>query len=66
MRPTRSFLIALSLLAMACAPTSPRSMPGAMVAPSAVPERVVVPSVPTLEGMPAAVRIGLTVHPHDD
>lgn len=62
MRPTRLLLIALSLLVVACAPTTPRGTPGAMIAPSAIPERVVVPSVPTLDGMPAAVRIGLTVH----
>lgn len=61
MRPTCSALIAFSLLAAACAPTAPRATPGAMIAPSAIPERIVVPSVPTLEGMPAAVRIGLSV-----
>jgi enamine deaminase RidA (YjgF/YER057c/UK114 family) len=37
-------------------------MPGMIPAPSATPERIVAPSVPTLQGMPAAVRVGFTVH----
>jgi enamine deaminase RidA (YjgF/YER057c/UK114 family) len=54
-------LLALALLATACAPPQPRGMP-MMPVPSAVPERIVAPSVPTLEGMPAAVRVGFAVH----
>lgn len=37
-------------------------MPGTMRPPSVTPEVVVAPSVPTLEGLPVAVRIGLTVY----
>ncbi|MEI2718750.1 MAG: RidA family protein [Gemmatimonadales bacterium] len=62
MRPTAAPLLALGLALTACAPPAPRTMPGAMVTPSATPERIVAPSVPTLDGMPAAVRVGFTVH----
>jgi enamine deaminase RidA (YjgF/YER057c/UK114 family) len=62
MSPTHATpLFALALLATACAPPQQRGMP-VMPAPSAVPERIVAPSVPTLEGMPAAVRVGFAVH----
>lgn len=37
-------------------------MPGAMRPVSVTPEAILAPSVPALEGMPVAVRIGLTVY----
>ncbi len=54
-------LIAFALFAAACAPPQQRGMP-VVPAPSAVPERIAAPSVPTLDGMPAAVRVGFAVH----
>lgn len=62
MRPIAPALLACALALTACAPPAPRTMPGAMVTPSATPERIVAPAVPTLDGMPAAVRVGFTVH----
>jgi 2-iminobutanoate/2-iminopropanoate deaminase len=59
---TRTSLLTLLLAAVACGPTTPRTMPGAIRPPSVTPEPIVAPSVPTLEGMPVAVRIGLTVY----
>lgn len=48
----------------ACAPAQPpRALPGPATAiPTAVPERITAPTVPTLEGFPQAVRVGFTVH----
>jgi enamine deaminase RidA (YjgF/YER057c/UK114 family) len=53
----RLHLPLLALLA-ACAPPQPRFTP----APVPVPQRIVAPDVPQLNGMPHAVRTGLTVH----
>lgn len=60
-----SRLISLALLlTLACAPTAPRAAPGPMAGPSgsATPERITSPSVPVLEGIPHAVRVGLVVY----
>lgn len=54
LRTTLPLLAALA----ACAPPAPRMMP----APVQVPQRITAPTVPTLQGMPHAVRVGLTVH----
>lgn len=59
---TRSPVLLLSVALVACGPTTPRTVPGAMRLPSVTPEQIAAPSVPTLEGMPVAVRIGLTVY----
>ncbi len=61
MRPTAAALLTIGLTLTACAPPAPRTPPGVMPTPSATPERIVAPSVPTLDGMPAAVRVGFTV-----
>ena len=60
---SRRIPIAL-LLTLACAPTAPGGMPGPMTgtANSSTPERIIAPSVPVLEGMPHAVRVGLVVY----
>ncbi len=63
MRPTAAALLTIALtLTTACAPPAPRTPPGLLPTPSATPERIVAPSVPTLDGMPAAVRVGFSVH----
>lgn len=51
-----------TLLVLGCGPAAPRTMPGAVTPPSSTPVAVSAPSVPTLEGMPVAVRVGLTVY----
>ncbi len=59
-RPLLALLVALA----ACGPATPQTAPGPRpFAPtSTVPEPVVAPSVPVLEGLPQAVRAGLTVY----
>ncbi len=47
-------------LAAACAP-APRQMIPAGAVPSPVPQQIRAPEVPALEGVPQAVRVGLTV-----
>jgi enamine deaminase RidA (YjgF/YER057c/UK114 family) len=59
---TRALLLLATTTLVACAPPQPRVLPGTMPTLSATPERIVAPAVPTLEGMPAAVRVGFTVH----
>ncbi len=56
-RRTLPFLVLFGLLA-ACAPPTPRALPS----PVQVPQRITAATVPTLNGMPHAVRVGLTVH----
>lgn len=60
---TRLFPAALLIVA-ACTPAPARTMPGPMMgAPaSSAPERIVAPGVPSLEGIPQAVRVGFTVY----
>lgn len=53
---SRSSLPLLFLIA-ACAAPTPRSSP----APVPLPQRITAPEVPTLTGVPHAVRLGLTV-----
>lgn len=48
-------------LAAACTP-APRQMTPIGATPSPVPERVRAPQVPALEGVPQAVKVGLTVY----
>ena len=56
-------LLLLAALA-ACGPTTAQTAPGprTFTPPSTTAEPVVAPSVPVLEGLPQAVRIGLTVY----
>ena len=48
----------------ACGPSTPQTAPGprSFTPPSTAAEPIVAPSVPVLEGLPQAVRIGLTVY----
>jgi enamine deaminase RidA (YjgF/YER057c/UK114 family) len=48
----------------ACGPATPQTTPGPrpFTPPSSAAETIVAPSVPVLEGLPQAVRIGLTVY----
>lgn len=60
---SRLFLLSLSLVA-ACSTAPQRGRPGGFgVSPLvSAPERITAPSVPSLEGIPQAVRVGLTVY----
>lgn len=65
MLPSR--LIPVLLLTAACASSSQtqRPTPGVLppgIATSTTPERITAPSVPVIEGLPHAVRVGLTVY----
>lgn len=57
-------LLPLLLLAAACSPAPARTLPGPMmgIPSSSTPERIVAPGVPSLEGIPQAVRVGFTVY----
>ncbi|MEO5799507.1 MAG: RidA family protein [Gemmatimonadales bacterium] len=58
-------LLPLVLLAFAaCSPAPARTMPGPLAgAPvSSAPVRITAPGVPSLEGIPQAVRVGFTVY----
>ncbi len=48
----------------ACGPSTPQTAPGPrpFTPPSSAAEPIVAPNVPVLEGLPQAVRIGLTVY----
>ncbi len=62
---TRQILPLLLLVALvACGPTTAQTTPGprTFTPPSTTAEPVVAPNVPVLEGLPQAVRIGLTVY----
>ncbi|MES2124477.1 MAG: RidA family protein [Gemmatimonadota bacterium] len=60
---SRLLLISLTLVA-ACSAAPQRGRPGGFgaVPLASTPERVTAPSVPSLEGIPQAVRVGLTVY----
>lgn len=62
---TRRHSLPIALLTIAaCAPAPARTMPGPMLGGSAssAPERINAPGVPSLEGIPQAVRVGFTVY----
>lgn len=61
---TPRFAVLPVLLTLACSPSPARTMPGPYVgAPvSSAPERITAANVPSLEGIPQAVRVGLTVY----
>jgi 2-iminobutanoate/2-iminopropanoate deaminase len=61
-RPLSPLCLLVALAA--CGPSTPQTAPGprTFTPPSTAAEPVVAPSVPVLEGLPQAVRIGLTVY----
>jgi enamine deaminase RidA (YjgF/YER057c/UK114 family) len=64
-RPTPALALLLAITLVGCGPTTAQMPPGMTrgIAPtSSVPEAIVAPSVPVLEGLPQAVRVGLTVY----
>lgn len=61
----RPLLLALAVTFAACSPTPPRQAPGpsgGFAGAGNIPERIVAPNVPVIEGLPQAVRVGLTVY----
>lgn len=61
---TPRLLPLLVIAVAACSPAPARTLPGPMmgIPSSSAPERIFAPGVPSLEGIPQAVRVGLTVY----